>query len=75
MANKNIFAESETKKWTPRELLNSTIVRPFTMVIVEPILLLVTVYMSVVYGIIYGCESQPEISRMEKENTYIEHSV
>jgi DHA1 family multidrug resistance protein-like MFS transporter len=56
VANKNLFAEGENKKWTPRELLGSTIIRPFTMIIVEPILLLVTVYMSVVYGIIYGCE-------------------
>lgn len=52
-----MFAESENKKWTPRELLDSTIIRPFTMVVVEPILLLVTIYMSVVYGIIYGRES------------------
>ncbi|KAF8496254.1 MFS polyamine transporter [Russula emetica] len=62
VANKNLFAESENKKWTPRELLNSTIIRPFTMVIVEPILLLVTVYMSVIYGIIYGLfEAYPVI--------------
>ena len=56
-----MFAESENKIWTPREILNSTIVRPFTMVIVEPILLLVTIYMSVVYGIIYGCESHGSV--------------
>src|SRR6266446_3413679 len=60
-----MFAESENKKWTARQLLQSTIVRPFTMVIVEPILFLVTVYMSVVYGIIYGCESHN--SRMERK--------
>jgi DHA1 family multidrug resistance protein-like MFS transporter len=52
-----MFAASENKKWTLRELLHSTIIRPFTMVIVEPILLLVTIYISVVYGIIYGRES------------------
>ena len=52
-----MFAEGENKKWTARELLDSTIIRPFTMIIVEPILLLVTLYMSLVYGIIYSCES------------------
>jgi MFS transporter, DHA1 family, multidrug resistance protein len=57
VANKNMFAESENKKWTLRELLRSTIIRPFTMIVFEPILLLVTLYMSLVYGIIYGCES------------------
>lgn len=57
VANKNMFAEGENKKWTARELLESTIIRPFTMVIVEPILLLITLYMSLVYGIIYSCES------------------
>jgi DHA1 family multidrug resistance protein-like MFS transporter len=56
VANKHSFAEGENKKWTLRELLGSTIIRPITMIAVEPILLLVTVYMSVVYGIIYGCE-------------------
>ncbi|KAF8466800.1 MFS polyamine transporter [Russula ochroleuca] len=54
VANKNIFAKGENKKWTLRELLCSTIIRPFTMIIFEPILLLVTLYMSLVYGIIYG---------------------
>jgi len=56
-----MYAESETKKWTLRSLLHSTIIRPFTMIIVEPILLLVTVYMSVVYGIIYGRESHGSV--------------
>jgi DHA1 family multidrug resistance protein-like MFS transporter len=56
-----MFAESEHKKWTARELLHSTIIRPFTMVVVEPILLLVTIYMSVVYGIIYGRESHGSV--------------
>jgi DHA1 family multidrug resistance protein-like MFS transporter len=58
VANENVFAEGENKKWTAHELLESTIIRPFTMVVVEPILLLVTLYMSLVYGIIYSCESQ-----------------
>jgi hypothetical protein len=56
VANTDMFAAGENKKWTPGELLRSTIIQPFTMITVEPILLLVTIYMSVVYGIIYGCE-------------------
>ncbi|KAI0270455.1 MFS general substrate transporter [Gloeopeniophorella convolvens] len=52
--NKDIYAESEAVQWTLRELLNRTILRPFRMLLIEPILLLVTIYISLVYGVIYA---------------------
>ncbi|KAI0061389.1 MFS polyamine transporter [Artomyces pyxidatus] len=54
VANKEIYAESERVEWSTSELLNRTILRPFKMLFVEPILLLVTIYLSVVYGVIYA---------------------
>ncbi len=54
--SKDLYAESEKIEWTIKELLNRTILRPLKMLLVEPILLLVTVYLSVVYGVIYASE-------------------
>ncbi|KAI0296924.1 MFS polyamine transporter [Multifurca ochricompacta] len=54
VANNGLLAESETKIWTPREILRLTILRPFTMMFVEPILALITIYISLVYGIVYS---------------------
>ncbi|KAI0270438.1 major facilitator superfamily domain-containing protein [Gloeopeniophorella convolvens] len=53
-ANKDKFAESEGQKWSLVELLHRTIFRPFKMILVEPILSLITAYMSLVYGLIYA---------------------
>lgn len=52
--SKDIYAESEKIEWTASELLNRTVLRPLKMLAVEPILLLVTIYLSIVYGIIYA---------------------
>jgi multidrug resistance protein len=52
--SKDIYAESEKIEWTPKELLNRTLLRPLKMLLVEPILLLVTIYLSIVYGVIYA---------------------
>lgn len=57
VANKNLYAEHENQDWSVRGVLNRTILRPFKMLAVEPILLLVTVYISIVYGLLYGCTS------------------
>ncbi|KAI0049050.1 MFS general substrate transporter [Auriscalpium vulgare] len=54
VGNKDVFAESERVQWSPKELIHRTILRPFKMLLVEPILLLVTVYLSVVYGVLYA---------------------
>ncbi|KAI0295170.1 MFS polyamine transporter [Multifurca ochricompacta] len=52
--NKNLYAEGEKIDWAPRAFLDRTILRPIRMLFVEPILLLITVYISLVYGVIYA---------------------
>jgi MFS family permease len=52
--NKDLYAESERISWTPSAVLERTIFRPFKMLLVEPILLLSTIYLSVAYGVIYA---------------------
>ncbi|XP_006463626.1 hypothetical protein AGABI2DRAFT_225490, partial [Agaricus bisporus var. bisporus H97] len=54
VSNKNLYAEHENQDWSVKGVLNRTILRPFKMLAVEPILLLVTLYISVVYGLLYG---------------------
>ncbi|KZV67553.1 MFS polyamine transporter [Peniophora sp. CONT] len=52
--NKGVYAEVEKHGWDLRSLLDRTINRPFKMLGVELILILVTIYMSVIYGVLYG---------------------
>jgi MFS transporter, DHA1 family, multidrug resistance protein len=54
--NGNLYAESENVEWSLSGLLNRTLLRPLKMLLVEPILLIITIYISVVYGIIYASE-------------------
>jgi hypothetical protein len=52
--NKELYAESERVSWTVSAVLERTIFRPFKMLLVEPILLLSTIYLSLAYGVIYS---------------------
>ncbi|KAH8986446.1 MFS polyamine transporter [Lactarius akahatsu] len=52
--NKDIYAESERVSWTPNAVLERTIFRPFKMLLVEPILLLATIYVALAYGVMYA---------------------
>ncbi len=52
--NMDLYAESERVSWAPMAVLERTIFRPFKMLLVEPILLLATIYLSVAYGVIYA---------------------
>jgi hypothetical protein len=52
--NKDIYAESERVSWTFLAILERTIFRPFKMQLVEPILLLTTIYISLAYGVMYA---------------------
>ncbi|KAI0050469.1 MFS polyamine transporter [Auriscalpium vulgare] len=54
VANKDLYAESEKQDWSLRAVLHRTLFRPVVMLLKEPILVLVTIYLSVVYGIIYA---------------------
>ncbi|KAJ7480336.1 MFS polyamine transporter [Mycena galericulata] len=50
---KHLYAAHENQDWSPRGLVNRTLLRPFRMLAGEPILVLVTLYLSLVYGVMY----------------------
>ncbi|KAF5313645.1 hypothetical protein D9611_010182 [Ephemerocybe angulata] len=54
VANKEIFAEHEKQDWSPKGIAKRTVLRPFAMLAMEPILVLVTLYLSLVYGLLYA---------------------
>jgi hypothetical protein len=49
-----LYAEHERQDWSLRGVLHRTIYRPFYMLLHEPILVLITVYLSLVYGLLYA---------------------
>ncbi|KAJ7768095.1 major facilitator superfamily domain-containing protein [Mycena maculata] len=49
----HLYAAHERQDWTPRGVLHRTLFRPFQMLAGEPILVLVTLYLSLVYGVMY----------------------
>ncbi|KAF8637055.1 hypothetical protein AX16_010910 [Volvariella volvacea WC 439] len=49
-----IYAEHERRDWSLSGIVHQTLYRPFQMLALEPILVLVTVYLSLVYGLIYA---------------------
>lgn len=51
---KDLYAEAERQKWSFKELMHRTILRPFKMLLQEPILVIITIYMSIVYGLLYA---------------------
>jgi len=56
VGNKDLYAEAEREDWSLNGVLHRTIYRPFEMLVLEPILVLLTVYMSLVYGLLYARE-------------------
>ncbi|KAJ7920245.1 MFS polyamine transporter [Mycena leptocephala] len=48
-----LFAAHEKQDWSLRGIVKRTLFRPFQMLAGEPILVLVTVYLSLVYGVMY----------------------
>lgn len=52
--NKDLYGESERVTWTLNAILQRTVFRPFKMLLVEPILLLATIYVSLAYGVMYA---------------------
>ncbi|KAF9524912.1 MFS polyamine transporter [Crepidotus variabilis] len=51
---KEIYAEHEKQDWSAKGIIHRTIFRPFLMLAMEPILTLITFYISIVYGLLYG---------------------
>lgn len=52
--NKNLYAPHEKGDFSIKALMHRTLLRPFQILGQEPILVMITVYISVVYGILYG---------------------
>ena len=50
------MSEHENQDWSPKGVVHRTLFRPFKMLFQEPILALVTVYLSIVYGVLYARE-------------------
>jgi DHA1 family multidrug resistance protein-like MFS transporter len=48
-----IHSQRDTIDVEPKTLINTYLLRPFIMLFREPILLLVTIYMALIYGILY----------------------
>ncbi|KAJ7065559.1 MFS polyamine transporter [Mycena amicta] len=49
----HMYAAHEKQDWTPSGVVHRTLFRPFQMLAGEPILVLVTIYLSLVYGVMY----------------------
>lgn len=49
-----MFAAHEKSDWSLKGILLRTLFRPFEMMASELILVLITLYVSLVYGILYG---------------------
>jgi len=64
--NQNVYAEHEKMDWTFMAVIHRTLYRPFYMLYKEPILLLITIYISVVYGVLYGLFEAFPVIFMEK---------
>ncbi|KAM6494752.1 Major facilitator superfamily domain containing protein [Amanita muscaria] len=54
VGNAKLYAEQDKQDWSFYGVIKRTIFRPFKMLSMEPILLLVTIYMSMVYGLMYA---------------------
>ncbi|PCH37153.1 MFS general substrate transporter [Wolfiporia cocos MD-104 SS10] len=54
IGNANLYAEHEKADWSIKGVLHRTLYRPIHMLAIEPILLLVTIYLSLVYGVLYA---------------------
>ncbi|KAF8960814.1 MFS polyamine transporter [Flammula alnicola] len=54
VASKNLYAEHEKQDWSLKGVIRRTLFRPFKMLALEPILLLITIYVSIVYGLLYA---------------------
>ncbi|PIL27281.1 MFS general substrate transporter [Ganoderma sinense ZZ0214-1] len=53
-ANSLLYSEHARSDWSLSGVLHRTLFRPVQMIICEPILLLVTIYTSLVYGVLYA---------------------
>jgi DHA1 family multidrug resistance protein-like MFS transporter len=52
--NVALYAAHERQDWSIRGVLQRSLFRPFIMLAKEPILVLITIYMSIIYGVLYA---------------------
>ncbi|KAF8235704.1 MFS polyamine transporter [Tricholoma matsutake] len=52
--NAKLYAAHERQDWSWKGVLKRTLYMPFKMLAMEPILVLTTLYLSLVYGLLYG---------------------
>lgn len=52
--NKDVYSELERADFSFKGIITRTLARPFIMLFKEPILVLVTIYMSIVYALLYS---------------------
>ncbi|KAI0354077.1 MFS polyamine transporter [Trametes cingulata] len=52
--NASLYAEHERSDWSFNGIMHRTLYRPIKMLMLEPILILVTLYLSLVYGVLYA---------------------
>lgn len=55
VGSKNLYAEHEKQDWSIMGVIRRTLFRPFHMLALEPILVLITIYLSIVYGLLFAC--------------------
>ncbi|KAK7046612.1 MFS general substrate transporter [Favolaschia claudopus] len=54
VGNRHLFAAHEKQDWSLKGVTQRTLFRPFQMIASELILILITVYLSLVYGVLYA---------------------
>ena len=65
--NKDLYAPHEKSDWSVGGIAHRTLLRPFQILAQEPILVLITIYLSIVYGILYGLfEAVPVIFEQKR---------
>ncbi|KAF7378465.1 MFS general substrate transporter [Mycena sanguinolenta] len=72
--NNHIFAAHEKQDWSFGSVLHRTLFRPFKMLASEPILLLITLYLSLIYGVLYGLFQAIPIIFIVKRSFTLSHA-
>ena len=66
--NAELYAEHERSDWSVKGIVHRTVYRPVQMLMQEPILVLVTVYLSLVYGVLYASTSRSLLPTVRNAN-------
>ncbi|KAF9788500.1 MFS general substrate transporter [Thelephora terrestris] len=73
VGNKDVYAEHERGDWSLRGVIRRTVLRPIEMVLREKILVLVTIYLSFVYGVLYALFEALPVVFVAKRNFSVAH--